>query len=99
MSKQEMTPAYALLSLRAGCLATVIDAVLGDDTVIQEIRAHAWDLSDAYLEQVKTHAVAKGVDLELLEAAEARARELFRDPALVQTAIATQKRIDQAREN
>jgi hypothetical protein len=90
-----MTHEYAVLSIRAGCLA----AAVGTQQAISYMRAHGWNLSEEFLSEFKRAAVAAGTKPEDLEAAEALARKYYSRSEFIEGAMTIQRQVDARNSN
>ncbi|MGC9947411.1 MAG: hypothetical protein ABSF64_13665 [Bryobacteraceae bacterium] len=91
-----MTRGYVKLSLRAGCLAAIIDDALGaDPTFLPDVRAHSFDLTPQYLDDMKREALRRGVPAAALDAGEESARQLT-DSDFVDLGLRLQAAVDRS---
>jgi len=94
---REMTPEYALLSLRAAFLAGRIDECEGGSEFIDRVRLDSWNLSEAYLAGLIEEAVSLGLDEEYLLDGMKRMQLEVWTPEYIQFMIQFQGRHDAAR--
>jgi hypothetical protein len=75
-----MTREYALISLKAGMLAAAIDFHLGTGSEYTKIiREAVWDLTPAFLEEIKRLALAAGLPPSEMDAIQAELDEINDD--------------------
>ena len=93
MDQSPMTPEYARLSLQAGYLAAAADIALGRACFSVVVRLYAWQLTPAFLEEIRTKAIEMGVPPSALEMTPEQLA-IINDPDILSKAVEIQAESD-----